>query len=49
MVTQHSNSCKTQNPVIIFANIYKRVMGLKGATINTPVNTFFNTTTNCIK
>ena len=44
-VTQHSNSCKTQNPVIIWARIYRRVIALKGATLDTPVNAFHNATT----
>ena len=41
-VTQHRNSSSTQNPVIIWANIYRRVMKIPGATIDTPVNAFYN-------
>ena len=44
-VTQHTNSSKTQNPVIIWASIYKRVIGIKRATLDTPVNAFHNSTT----
>ena len=43
-VMQDSNSCKTQNSVTIWVNIYKRVMGLKRETLDTPINAFFNTT-----
>ena len=44
-ITQHTNSSTTQNPVIIWANIYRHVIDIKGATMDTTVNAFYNTTT----
>ena len=48
-VTQYSKSSSTQNPVIIWANIYRQVISIKGATLYTPTNAFYNPITKRIK
>ena len=45
-VTQHSNSSIKQNPVRIWADVFKRVFKIPGATLDTPVNAFHNPITN---
>ena len=41
-VTQHKNSHPIQNPVLLWASIVTRVLKIPGTTIDSPVNTFFN-------
>ena len=45
-VTHHTNSSKKQNPVRIWADVFKCVSKIPGASLDTPVNAFHNTITN---
>ena len=44
-VTQHNNSSSTQKSVIIWANIYHRMMKTPEVAIDTPVNVLYNSIT----
>ena len=48
-VTQHKNSQTLQNLVILWAGIVNRILNIPGATINSPVNTFYNDITKRIE
>ena len=48
-VTQHKNSQLIQNPVLLWATTVKRILDIPGATVDSPVNTFFNKITNQIE
>ena len=44
-VTQHSNTHPNQNPVVIWASIYNRVINIPGASSSSTINSFYNHST----